>query len=181
MALVSEKDADVAAAIVTLTEKPSFTIEEHEGVLPPLAIGTASPGDTLHYVVDVVKAGGAATGVFLAELLPDHTTYVSGSANYPLDTARSNVAAGLLVWNVGALKEGVIPGQITFDAVIDSVVADGTHLTARAGVASNETGGQLSNEVITEISASPVFSVIKSASKLRYLVPPLPAVQQATA
>ncbi len=171
VALVSEKDADVAAAIVTLTEKPSFTIEEHEGVLPPLAIGTASPGDTLHYVVDVVKAGGAATGVFLAELLPDHTTYVPNSANYPLDTARSNVAAGLLVWNVGALKEGVIPGQITFDAVIDSVVADGTRLTARAGVASNETGGQLSNEVITEISASPVFSVIKSASKTTLFSP----------
>ncbi len=167
----STKDADVASATVTLTQKPSFTIEEHEGVLPPRAIGTASPGDTLHYVVDVEKSGGVATGVLLAELLPDHTTYVTGSANYPIDTTRSNVAAGLLVWDVGTLKEGVIPGQITFDAVIDSVVADGTRLTALAGLKSNETASQLSNEVITVINSSPVFSVVKSASKTTLFSP----------
>ena len=167
----STKDADAASATVTLTQKPNFTIEEHEGVLPPRAIGTASPGDTLHYVVDVEKSGGVATGVLLAELLPDHTTYVAGSANYPIDTTRSNVAAGFLVWDVGTLKEGVIPGQITFDAVIDTVVADGTRLTALAGLKSNETAGQLSNEVITVISSSPVFSVVKSASKTTLFSP----------
>ena len=163
--LESDNDADSDSATVTLTEKPSFTIAEHEGTLPPTAIGTASPGDTLHYVVDVVKAGGAATGVFLAEQLPDQTTYVQGSANYPIDTSRSNTDTGFLVWNVGTLKEGVIPGEITFDAVIDRVVADGTRLVALAGLASNETGSQLSNEVITEISSAPVFSMVKSASK----------------
>ena len=51
---------------------------------------------------------------------------MQGSANYPIDTSRSNTDTGFLVWNVGTLKEGVIPGEITFDAVIDSVVADGT-------------------------------------------------------
>lgn len=163
--LVSDNDADSDTATVTLTEKPSFTIEEHEGTLAPTAVGIASPGDTLHYLVDVEKTGGAATGVLLAELLPDRTTYVPGSANYPIDTARSDLAAGLLVWDVGSLNAGVIPGQITFDAVIDADVVDGTRLTARAGVASNETGSLLSNEVVTEISANLAFSLIKSASK----------------
>ncbi|MEL0008103.1 MAG: DUF11 domain-containing protein, partial [Luminiphilus sp.] len=163
--LVSDNDADSDTATITLTEKPSFAIEEHEGTLAPTAVGIASPGDTLHYVVDVEKSGGAATGVLLAELLPDRTTYVSGSANYPIDAVRSDIAAGLLVWDVGSLKEGVIPGQITFDAVIDADVVDGTRLIARAGVASNETGSLLSNEVVTEISANQAFSLIKSASK----------------
>ena len=150
-------------ATVTLTEKPSFMIEEHEGTLAPTAVGIGSPCDTLHYVV--MSKPGVATGVLLAELLPDRTTYVPGSANYPIDTARSDLAAGLLVWDVGSLNEGVIPGQITFDAVIDADVVDGTRLTARAGVASNETGSLLSNEVVTEISANQAFSLIKSASK----------------
>lgn len=163
--LVSSEDAAADSAKVVLTQNPSFTIEEHEGTLAPTTVGIASPGDTLHYVVDVEKSGGAATGVLLAELLPDHTTYVQGSANYPIDTARSDIAAGLLVWDVGSVRSGVVPGQITFDAVIDPVVADGTRLTARAGVASNETGSQLSNEVVTEIRSAPVFSLVKSASK----------------
>ena len=47
VALVSQKDADVDFATVTLTELPSFTIEKREGMLAPQAIGTASPGDAV--------------------------------------------------------------------------------------------------------------------------------------
>ena len=163
--LISDQDADSDVATVTLTENPSFTIEKHEGTLAPDAVGTASPGDTLHYVIDLAKAGGTATGVLVADLLPDFTSYVSGSANYPIDSARSDVSSGLLVWDVGALGEGTITGQITFDAVIDAVVTDGTTLVNRAGLSSTETGDQYSNPVLTEVSSSPVFKLVKSASK----------------
>ena len=163
--LVSSNDADSDVATVTLTQNPSFTIEKHEGTLAPDAVGTASPGDTLHYVIDLAKTGGGATGVLVADLLPDFTTYVTGSANYPIDSARSNISAGLLVWDVGALGEGTITGQITFDALIDAVVIDGTTLLNRAGLSSAETGDQYSKPVLTEISSSPVFKLVKSASK----------------
>ena len=163
--LVSSNDADSDAATVTLTENPSFTIEKHEGTLAPDAVDTASPGDTLHYVIDLAKTGGTASGVLVADLLPDFTTYVSGSANYPIDSARSDVSSGLLVWDVGALGEGTITGQITFNAVIDAVVTDGTTLVNRAGLSSTETGDQYSNPVLTEVSSSPVFKLVKSASK----------------
>lgn len=163
--LVSDNDADSDAATVTLTENPAFSISKHEGALAPDAVGTAAPGDTLHYVIDLGKSGGAASGVLVADLLPDHTSYVAGSANYPIDSALSDVSAGLLVWNVGTLREGVINGQITFDAVIDAVVTNGTRLVNRAGLSSTETGGLLSNEVTTVVTSAPVFSLVKSASK----------------
>jgi uncharacterized repeat protein (TIGR01451 family) len=163
--LVSDNDADSDAATVTLTENPAFSISKHEGALAPDAVGTAAPGDTLHYVIDLGKSGGAASGVLVADLLPDHTSYVAGSANYPIDSALSDVSAGLLVWNIGTLGEGVINGQITFDAVIDAVVTNGTRLVNRAGLSSTETGGLLSNEVTTVVTSAPVFSLAKSASK----------------
>ena len=50
--LVSSEDAAADSAKVILTQNPSFTIEEHEGTLAPTAVGIASPGDTLHYVVE---------------------------------------------------------------------------------------------------------------------------------
>ena len=165
VALVSQKDADVDFATVTLTELPSFTIEKREGMLAPQAIGTASPGDALHYVIDLTKTGGAATDVLVADLLPEHTTYVPNSANIPLDLTLSNIDAGLLVWNVGSLPEGDSAGQLDFYAVIDSVVDNGTQLVNRAGLSSTETGSQLSNEVVTQIFSQPVFGLVKKASK----------------
>ena len=49
--------------------------------------------------------------------------------------------------------------------LIDAVVTDGTTLVNRAGLSSTETGDQYSNPVLTEISSSPVFKLVKSASK----------------
>ena len=175
VALVSQKDADVDLASLTLTELPSFIIEKHEGVLAPDAVGLATPGDTLHYVIDVQKFGGAATDVMVADLLPDHASFVIGSNNYPLDPTRSDIDAGLLFWEVGDLPEGDIGGQIKFDVVVDTVVDNGEQLVNRAGLSSTETGSQLSNEVVTEISSQPFFSLVKSQSKDTLFSPATPA------
>ncbi len=81
--------------------------------------GTARPGDTLEYVVNYYNTGsGSAQSIFITDLVPTHTSFVSGSGYYSNDgvtysTQVSDASLGnpqntpyMVTYNAGALTQG---------------------------------------------------------------------------
>ena len=171
--LTSDTDFDGATAEVVITEQPAFTITKAVAGGSTPTLNHAAPGDTVHYTLEVSKTGGAATDVQIADILPGQVSYVDGSATFPIDNALSDTSSGLLVWNIGSVPEGNKTLSLSFNAVLDPVIANGTTLENTSGVLSLEQGLVISNPVTTIVDSKPVLVVTKQASDAYIFSPPV--------
>ena len=171
-ALTSDTDFDGASAQVVITEQPAFTITKSVAGGSTPTLNHAAPGDTVHYTLEVSKTGGAATGVQIADILPGLVSYVDGSANFPIDNTASDPALGLLVWNIGSVPEGNKTLSLSFNAVLDPVITNGTAVENVSFVDSVEQGLVGSNPVTTIVDSKPVLVVGKQASSAYIFTPP---------
>lgn len=170
--LTSDTDFDGATAQVVITEQPAFTITKSVAGGATPVLNHASPGDTVHYTLEVNKTGGAATGVQIADILPGQVSYVDGSANFPIDAALSDPDLGLLVWNIGSVPEGNKALSLSFNATLDPVITNGTAIENVSFVDSVEQGLIESNPVTTIVDSKPVLVVTKQASDAYIFSPP---------
>jgi uncharacterized repeat protein (TIGR01451 family) len=155
--IASDTASTTASATVSVTALPAFTVAK------TVDRAHASPGDSLHYTLTVDKTGGPATSVTLLDLLSPNTQYVPGSANLA-PSAASDIANGLLVWELSDLPEGTQSAVITFSAEIDPVLANGTPLNNQAALGATEVNAVLSNVATTLVDSQPVLTVRKTAS-----------------
>ena len=170
--LTSDTDFDGATAEVVITEQPAFTITKVVAGGSTPTLNHAAPGDTVHYTLEVSKTGGAATDVLIADILPGQVSYVDGSATFPIDNALSDTSSGLLVWTIGSVPEGNKTLSLSFNAVLDPVIANGTTLENTSGVQSLEQGLVISNPVTTIVDSKPVLVVTKQTSDAYIFSPP---------
>jgi uncharacterized repeat protein (TIGR01451 family) len=170
--LTSNTDFDGATAQVVITEQPAFTITKVVAGGSTPTLNHAAPGDTVHYTLEVSKTGGAATDVLIADILPGQVSYVDGSANFPIDNTLSDPDLGLLVWNIGSVPEGNKALSLSFNAILDSVITNGTAIENVSFVDSVEQGLIGSNPVTTIVDSKPVLVVSKQASDAYIFSPP---------
>jgi uncharacterized repeat protein (TIGR01451 family) len=170
--LTSDTDFDGATAEVVITEQPAFTITKVVAGGSTPTLNHAAPGDTVHYTLEVSKTGGAATDVQIADILPGQVSYVDGSANFPIDNTLSDPDLGLLVWNIGSVPEGNKALSLSFNAILDSVITNGTAIENVSFVDSVEQGLIGSNPVTTIVDSKPVLVVSKQASDAYIFSPP---------
>src|SRR5262249_14385999 len=97
----------------TLNAAPDLVVTKTDGVT------TARPGDLLNYTLVITNVGNQdATNVFVADILPPNTTFVSASQN-------GTFANGIISGNIGTLAAGAsftITGTLRVDDTIPAGV-----------------------------------------------------------
>ncbi|MEP1594444.1 MAG: hypothetical protein ABJK20_07725, partial [Halieaceae bacterium] len=162
--IVSDKTSATAAATITVTDLPAFTVKKKADR------DHASPGDTLLYTLQYDKTGGPASKVTLLDTLPPELSYVSGSSSSAL-SAKSDIGAGILIWELGDIAGGTDSGLITFSARLAPVLKNGTLLVNQAVIGSAQTGVIYSNSVNTKVDSNPVLTIKKVPSVTSLLSP----------
>ena len=99
--------------------------------------GLAQPGDTLEYTVTLTNTGSAASNVIFTDTLPSETTYVTGSLTSSTGTVDASGAPALTV-TIPSMADGDSV-TITFRAVVNSGVSEGTVISNQGSVDSNQT------------------------------------------
>jgi uncharacterized repeat protein (TIGR01451 family) len=93
----------------------------------------AYPGDELTYVISIGNGGTDATDVTMSDLIPENTSYVTGSANATTGTVTYIPPQETIAWS-GDLAGGGGSAVIVFRAMVDSPLASGTRITNTAYV-----------------------------------------------
>jgi uncharacterized repeat protein (TIGR01451 family) len=121
--------------------------------------GPAAYGDTLTYSLVATATGTLDEhNVVVSDVVPDHTTYVDGSASCvdtPACSPSYDAASHTVHWAIGDMPHGSV-GTVTFQVTIDkpntaSVPAE--TITNVGSVATDEDPSTPSNEVKTQVTA----------------------------
>jgi uncharacterized repeat protein (TIGR01451 family) len=162
--------------LVTLGDHQSTT--EHHVATGDLTLvkhvdkATASYGDTLTYTFDAATTGDLdQTTVVVTDVVPDHTTYVAGSAGCTdagTCVATYSSATNTVTWQLGNIAAGGATRHLTFQVTIDQPAAfdPATGVPAEtilnSGViGSTETQPTPSNEVKTPVTAVLGIKLVK--------------------
>ncbi len=130
-----------------------------KSAVPPSG-SLVTSGSVVTYTLLLSNIGGSmATGVVVSDVVPANTTYVPGSIRGP---GADESGAPTLRWNIGTLPVAGAGGSVavSFSVRINPGLANGTVITNRGFVSSNETGQQPSNSV-THIVVVPRVSIFK--------------------
>ena len=135
-------------------------------LVPNLSVTkSASPnpvkaGGVVTYTVTVSNSGNAdATNVMITDVVPQHTTFVQGSAD-----SGGIESAGTVTWNLGTISKGN-SATVHFSVKIDSPIGDNTIISNISTSNSSEQGPITSNEIQTVVSSVPQLSICKSDSQ----------------
>ena len=132
--------------------------------------GGASPGDTLEYRVVVRNVGNtSATGVVLADPVPEHTAVVAGSVETDRGTVVSDDPVTVALGEIAGLDHA----EVHFRVVIDDPIAAGVREVSNQGlvtsaelpdvVTDDPAVGGPADPTVTAITAAPVLRVEKEA------------------
>jgi uncharacterized repeat protein (TIGR01451 family) len=124
---------------------------------------TAGFGDTLTYTFAVATTGDLdQTNVVVTDVVPEHTTYVAGSAGCT-DTGTCDVsydsATTTITWRLGDISAGTAARHLGFQVTIDTPTFDpavglpAETILNSGAVGSTETPSTASNEVQTAVTA----------------------------
>ncbi len=142
--------------VVTVVQaSPAFTLTK------AVDRGAANPGDVVTYTLTYSNNGdAAATGVAISDVVPGRTTFLSASSP-------GQLSAGVVTWGLGTVDSGA-SGSVTFSVQLDAVFPPGTNVVTNVGtIDSSETGVVQSNEVSTNLDASPSFALTKAVDLTR--------------
>ncbi len=160
----SDKSRTAVGTLINLSDSASFTVTKAVDQFD------ASPGDTLHYTIDVKKNGDATSNAFVIDQLPQGLDYSTIQSDYPLVSGNANAALnadsanGYLVWTLPDFPAGFAPAVIHVSAQVASPLADGTQLINNASVVADQVIGSIqSNTVTTVVHSAPVLTISKSA------------------
>jgi len=154
---------------------------------------TASYGDTLTYTFDAATTGDLdQTNVVVTDVVPDHTTYVAGSAGCTdagTCVATYSSATNTITWQLGDIAAGDAARKLTFQVTIDQpagfdpAIGVPAETILNSGViGSTETQPTPSNQVKTPVTAvlgiklvkQPVTPPATSPTTLPFTGPTLP-------
>jgi uncharacterized repeat protein (TIGR01451 family) len=149
-------DEGIATSLRTfVSNRVETVVDQTTGlftVTKAVSASLASPGDPLTYTITVKNTGPSpAMNLTVRDAVPDMTDYVPGSIT---GAGVFNPTTDSLLWGLGTLG-GFQSISVTFDVTIDAGCADGT-IIPNTALATSSLGGERSNEVITEVSRSPM-------------------------
>ncbi|MCC7142305.1 MAG: DUF11 domain-containing protein, partial [Candidatus Eisenbacteria bacterium] len=137
---------------------PSFTTSTKSAI--DVNGGDLRPGDTIAYQIDVVNTGDMeASGVIVTDTLATSTASVNSISNSGV------YAAGppkRITWNLGAIASGATQ-SLSWNAVIATPLDNGTSVTNRAAVRSDQTPSVLTNQTSFSIASAPVLGASSKA------------------
>jgi len=145
---------------------------------------SAEYGDTLTYTFDAAATGDLdQTAVVVTDVVPDGTTYVSGSAGCtdagPCTTGY-DAADRTVSWELGDIAHGSTPRKLVFKVTIDKPVFDpavghpGATVTNSGLIVSGETAETPSNKVETVIIQVLGVKVVRNPPTLPFTGSGLP-------
>ncbi len=150
--------------VTPVTAQPDLTLTKGDGG------ASATPGGTVAYALGYANAGNqAATGIALAETVPDHTTFNASLSTGAWSCADGSPAGTPCTLAVGALAGGGASGSATFAVtVINPVPAGVTEISNSASIADDGANGTDSNPGnnsatdTTPVTAQPDLTLTKS-------------------
>jgi uncharacterized repeat protein (TIGR01451 family) len=151
----------------TLLATPSVTISKAEAVNPaPDGNGSITPSSVITYTITVRNPPGAvpATGVVATDVVPSGTTYISCNTTQ----GTCSQSGGTVTYVIGSMAANSTV-TLTLVVTVNNPAEDGSTISNTASVvADTNIPGSIytavSNLVSYPVSASPVISIIKSAS-----------------
>ena len=111
---------------------------------------SAKPGDTLTYTLSYSNSGtGSATNVFLSDIVPTRTTFVSA-------TGGGTLSGAVVTWNIGTIAAGA-SGSRQFTVTINAGTAAGTVISNSGTISfqddlGNTQSPKASNTVTTTVA-----------------------------
>ena len=116
---------------------------------------TISPGDVLTYTIVASNTGPEdASAASLSDPIPDHTTYVTGSARTdPPGSGLLTETASAIEWSGSVAANEAI--TLTFQVTVDPDVAEGTEITNTVAISDRGCGCYREATVLVGAPAAP--------------------------
>ena len=141
----------VAAILASNAPTASSSVLSVVGARPDLTLAKTAPnsvnaGETMVYDIDYFNRGnGAALDVVIEDVLPSGTTFVSA------DNGGSEVAAGVVRWNLGTL-DPLAGGRVTVTVDTEPGPNDGTAIDNIASISASNAATQTAQATTIERS-----------------------------
>jgi len=153
---------NTATETTPVTAEPLLTLSKTDGV------ATATPGQTLTYVLTITNTGDqGATNVTLTDTIPLHTSFVSTSDGGSFATATRQVSWPLfnlpsstaVTRSVTVLVDPTIPADVTAITNLAFVTDDGANSSQPSTATATDTDNLLAAANLEIIKTSPVATV----------------------